>query len=365
MNRILEAEYFGNSIQTWLIALAIFLIGVILIKFFKKRILQYLKLWAARSKSTLDDFVLLSIEKSVVPLLYLIAFSLAKNVLVIAPRAAAVIHVAVLLFATFFVLKLITSVARQFIFSFIKTEESDDIKAKQARGLLLIVNIVIWILGVIFIIDNMGYNVTTLITGLGIGGIAIALAAQTILGDLFSYFSIFFDRPFEIGDFITVDDKAGTVEYIGIKTTRLRSLSGEQMVCSNTDLTNARVHNYKRMEQRRVVFKLGVIYQTESEKVKQIPFMVKEIISSKERVRLDRGHFAAFGDFSLDFEFVYYVLSSDYNVFMDIQQDIYFEILTRFENEKIEFAYPTQTIFSNLPASEENNDDKNQKTRPL
>ncbi len=360
MNNILKAVYFGNSIQDWLTAVVILLVSVLIILFFKKRVLAYLKKWASNSKTTLDDFLLVTIEKSVLPLFYLGAFSLALKALAVSAGAAAVIHVAVLFFATFFVLRVITSIARQFVFSFIKTEESNEIKEKQARGLLLILNIVIWLLGIIFIIDNLGYNVTTLITGLGIGGIAIALAAQTILGDLFSYFSIFFDRPFEIGDFITVDDKAGTVEYVGIKTTRLRTLGGEQMICSNTDLTNARVHNYKRMEQRRVVFKLRALYQTEAQKAKQIPEIVKGIIERETDVRFDRGHFSAFGDYSLDFEFVYYVLSADYNVYMDKQQAIYFNILTKFEEEKICFAYPTQTIFTNNPdiAANEREEDK-------
>ena len=185
----------------------------------------------------------------------------------------------------------------------------------------------IWTVGVVFLIDNLGYDVTTLITGLGIGGIAIALAAQTILGDLFSYFVIFFDRPFEIGDFIIVDTKMGTIEYIGVKTTRIRTLSGEQLICSNTFLTNAQVHNYKRMEQRRVVFKLGVVYQTPHEKLKRIPEAVRAIIEKAEDVKFVRGHFSGFGDSSLDFEFVYYVLSSDYNIYMDKQQTIYFDVV--------------------------------------
>ncbi|SKB36437.1 mechanosensitive ion channel family protein [Daejeonella lutea] len=353
MNNFFNNVYFGNSIKDWTTALSILLLGVLITLFFKKRILTCLKRWASRSQTTLDDFLLATIETSVVPLFYVGAFSVAIKALSIPAGIGAVIHVAVLLFSTFFVLKVITSIARQFVFSFIKSEDSDQIQAKQARGLILIINIVLWILGIIFLIDNLGYNVTTLVTGLGIGGIAVALAAQTILGDLFSYFSIFFDRPFEIGDFITVDDKAGTVEYIGIKTTRLRSLSGEQMVCSNTDLTNARVHNYKRMEQRRVVFKLGVIYQTEVGRVKQIPGIIRDIIESKDLVRFDRGHFSGFGNFSLDFEFVYYVLSSEYNVYMDKQQEIFFDILSGFESRKIEFAYPTQTIIASIPLKEE------------
>jgi small-conductance mechanosensitive channel len=185
------------------------------------------------------------------------------------------------------------------------------------------------------------------VAGLGIGGIAVALASQALLGDLFSYFVIFFDKPFEIGDFIIVGDKLGVVEYVGIKTTRIHALSGEQIVFSNTDLTNSRVHNFKKMEKRRVVFKLGVIYQTPAEKLKSIPRIVKDIIEEQQDVTFDRGHFQSFGDFSLNFEFVYYVAGADYNKYMDIQQAINFSINDIFAREKIEFAYPSQTLFVN------------------
>lgn len=320
--------------------------GILIILVFKRIILKRLKIWSAKSKTTIDDFLISTIEKSIVPLLYLFAFRIALSALSFGPKAVSVIYIATLLFITFFALRIITSLVRKFIFSFIKTRENRETEEKQAKGLLIIINIVLWILGIVFIIDNLGYDVTTLITGLGIGGIAIALAAQTILGDLFSYFVIFFDRPFEIGDFISVDDKMGNIEYIGIKTTRIRTLGGEQLICSNTFLTNSQVHNYKRMEQRRIVFKLGITYQTPAEQVKAVPLMVKEIIESTDNARLDRGHFSGFGSSSLDFEFVYYVLSADYNVFMDTQQQIYLQILTRFESENIEFAYPTQTLFT-------------------
>lgn len=341
---ILTTIYLGNSLQNWLSALAILTAGWLALRIFKRVILKSLKKWSLKSKTTLDDFFIETVEKSVVPLFYLGVFRLALGILDLSPAVSKVIYVATLLFLTFFILRVITSVIKQFVFSFIETKENSETKEKQAKGLLLIVNIVIWVLGIVFIIDNLGYNVTTLITGLGIGGIAIALAAQTILGDLFSYFVIFFDRPFEIGDFIIVEDKMGTIEYIGIKTTRLRTLSGEQLICSNTYLTNERVHNFKRMDQRRIVFKLGVTYQTAPELLKKVPELVRSIIESTEDVRFDRGHFSGFGDFSLDFEFVYYILSADYNVYMDKQQEIYFNVLMQFEKEKIEFAYPTQTV---------------------
>ncbi len=194
-------------------------------------------------------------------------------------------------------------------------------------------------------LDNLGVKISAVVAGLGIGGIAVALAAQAFLGDLFSSFAIFFDKPFEVGDFIIVGDKLGVVEYIGIKTTRLRAIGGEQLIFANHDLTNSRIHNFKKMERRRVVFNLGVIYQTSAEQLRKIPLIVKDIITKQPDVAFDRGHFASFGDFSINFEFVYFVEGADYNKYMDIQQTINLSIYEAFENERIEFAYPTQTLF--------------------
>ena len=248
---------------------------------------------------------------------------------------------------TYFILSLINSAIQYGIFSFLDKQENSDVKKKQARSLIIILKGVVWILGLVFLINNLGYNVTTIITGLGIGGIAVALAAQAVLGDFFSYFVIFFDRPFEIGDFIIVDDKViGAIEYIGVKTTRIRAISGEQIVCSNKDLTDSRVHNYKKMMRRRVVFSIGVIYQTTAEQMKKIPGIIKSIIDNTENATFDRSHFSAFGDFSMNFETVYFIEGPDYNMYMDAQQKIYLEILKAFEKENIEFAYPTQTLFA-------------------
>ncbi len=194
-------------------------------------------------------------------------------------------------------------------------------------------------------LDNLGFKISAVIAGLGIGGIAVALAAQAILGDLFSYFAILFDRPFEVGDFIILGEYLGTIEHIGIKTTRIRSLSGEQLVFSNTDLTSSRLRNYKRMGKRRVVFKLGVTYQTTLKQLKTIPGIIENIIKGVKDTTFDRVHFSSYGDFSLIFEVVYYVMSRDYNKYMDIQQVINFAIKKEFEAGGIEFAYPTQTLY--------------------
>ena len=207
----------------------------------------------------------------------------------------------------------------------------------------------IWSLAALMILGNLGIDVTALVAGLGIGGIAIALAAQNILGDLFASLSIVLDKPFVVGDFIIFGDDMGTVERIGVKTTRLKSLSGEQLVVPNNDLLSTRVRNMRRMRERRVVFRVGIVYETPHEKLARVAGLLREIVESEARVRFDRAHFASFGDFSLNFEVVYYVLGRDYNEYMDIQQSINLKVFKTFEDEGLEFAYPTRTVIVASP----------------
>jgi len=208
----------------------------------------------------------------------------------------------------------------------------------------------VWGLATVVLLDNLGFRINTVIAGLGIGGIAVALAAQNVLGDLFAYFTIIFDRPFEIGDFLIVGEYMGVVNHLGVKTTRIGSLGGEQIIMSNKDLTDSRVRNYKRMEKRRILFRLGVTYQTPYEKLKEIPGIIRGIIEGMEDSVFDRAHFSSYGDFSLVFEVVYYVMDRDYTKYMNIQEQINFRIHEEFEKRKIEFAYPTQTLYLNKVA---------------
>lgn len=203
----------------------------------------------------------------------------------------------------------------------------------------------IWALVFLLALDNVGVDITALVAGLGIGGIAIALAAQNIISDLFASLSIVLDRPFVLGDFLAIDDFYGNVEKVGLKTTRVRSLSGEQLVFSNNDLLNSRIRNYGQMVERRIVFALGVVYQTTHKQLEQIPGIIEDVIVKQDLARFDRAHFRAYGDYSLNFEIVYYVESSDYKLYMNIQQAVNLEIFRRFAEAGIEFAYPTQTLF--------------------
>ncbi|WP_200383166.1 mechanosensitive ion channel domain-containing protein, partial [Thiococcus pfennigii] len=223
--------------------------------------------------------------------------------------------------------------------------ELRDPSAVSGYGLILFfVRVGIWAVVLISVLTHFDYPVTGLIGALGVGGIAIAFAVQNILADVFNSMAIILDKPFRVGDFIVTGDTFGVVEQIGVKTTQIRSLSGEQVILSNTDILNSRIRNYKRMRERRVVFKLGVVYQTPPEKLERIPRIIETIIRGQPHARFDRAHFFEYGDFALTFEIVYYVLGADYGVYMDTQQAINLAIYRRFQEEGIDFAYPTQEL---------------------
>ncbi len=342
---IMQKVFFQNSVLDYLICILIFLIGSLVVRIFRRVVLARLKIWAEKTVTTIDDFLIHIFEKTAIPLLYFGAFYLSIRNLTLNPTFSKAITIVGIVLLTFFGIRFLMRIIEYTVETYFLKKEKDKARERSLKGMLTIIRVVIWGLAVVFLLDNFGFKISTVIAGLGIGGVAIALASQAFLGDLFSYFSIFFDRPFEIGDFIIVGDYLGTVEYIGIKTTRVRSLGGEQLVFSNTDLTNSRVRNYKRMEKRRVVFKLGVTYQTTSQQVKEIPIIITNIIKNTEDAVCDRAHFFSYGDFSLIFEIVFYVMSGDYNKYMDIQQEINFAIKEEFEKREIEFAYPTQTLY--------------------
>lgn len=347
MNEVLQQHFLGNSVQSWIIALLMFLGGAIVIRLFRKILLSALKKWAERTEGNYDDFIVAETRRSIVPLLYFAAFYAAFHYLTFSPATMRVFKAASLLYLTFFVVRLIIAVLRFIIMQYLSRQDNGEEKQKQISGLMIIVSIVIWAIGLVFLMDNLGFDVTAIITGLGIGGIAIALATQHILGDLFSYFVILFDRPFEVGDFIVIQDKIGTIEHIGIKTTRLRSLTGEEIVCSNTDLTNSRIHNFKKMQRRRIVFKVSVTYDTPPEKLELIPGILKQIIESEANVAFDRAHLFNLADSWLEYECVYFVDTPDYLQYMDAQQSINLQLIRKFGQEDISFAFPSQSIYLN------------------
>ncbi len=347
IKEILGTQCMGSPVSSYCLAAGIIIAGILLVWVLDKVVVAVMKKKAKKTDTSIDDFLTRNIEKSLIPVLYVgVLYYGVKNI-ALNPVLEKYINMAAVALVTIFGIRFLARLANYFIENLWVMKEQDPAKKKNIRGVMIITKALIWGLGIVILLDNMGYKVSALLAGLGIGGIAVALAAQAVLGDLFAYISIVFDRPFEIGDFIIVDNYLGTIEDIGIKTTKIRSLGGEMLIFSNTDLTNSRVRNYKKMEKRRVAFTVGVTYDTGSQKLKKIPGIVREVIEGIKDTTFDRSHFASYGDFTLNFESVYYIEGSDYNKYMDVQQEINIKLYEAFEKEGVEFAFPTQTLYVN------------------
>jgi small-conductance mechanosensitive channel len=344
----LNYEFFNNFVSEYLLALLIFLIGILIINIILKGfIFKRLRKWINHSNIGLNSRLLKIVQNSITPLLYLGILYISVRNLELHPILNQAVDVVGLIFATFIGIRFIGNIIEYLLATYWLKEENDEAREQSIAILSPALRMITWTIGLIFLLGNLGFNISALIASLGIGGIAIALAAQGIFQELFSYFSILLDRPVQIGDFIIVGDLIGTVEHIGVKTTRLRSLSGEELILSNSDLTSSRIRNYKRMEERRIVFTLGVTYETGIEQLQIIPELIREIINNTENTRFDRCHFSSYGDFSLNFETVYYMETPDYTAYMDAQQKINFAIKDRFEAKEIEMAYPTEVHYLN------------------
>ena len=341
----LQTEYLGNSMQTWLIAVVVTLLVMVAVRMALRLGRSRLKKFAAGTDHKIDDLAVMLVEKTKFFFPFVVGVYAGSRPLILSSgmdRALEVVTVLALLVQGGI---WANAVFTWWITQRVKRQMEEDAAAATSIGALRFVgSLILWAVVLLLALDNLGIDITALVTGLGIGGIAVALAIQNVLGDLFASLSIVLDKPFVMGDFIIVGDFMGTVERVGLKTTRLRSLSGEQLVFANSDLLNSRIRNYKRMFERRIVFGFGVIYGTPAEQVEAIPGMVREIIEKQEDTRFDRAHFKAYGASSLDYEVVYYVKKPDYNVYMDIQQAINLALYRRFEELGIEFAFPTRTI---------------------
>jgi small-conductance mechanosensitive channel len=329
------------------VAFAIILAAAIIIAWaghavFKK----YLLKWASRTKTNLDDKILRNVRAPIflLAILFGVYYGLEgfASLQAYAQTLAYAFTVGEILVVTFVIMRIANVLISWY------GEESRKRGGKVSNHILFILKkavqaaVLIFALLAILVVFNI--ELSGIVVGLGVGGIAIALAIQNLLSDAFSAFSIYFDRPFEIGDFVVVGEHAGTVTHIGMKSTRIQLLQGEELVMSNKELTSRAVRNFKKLQKRRILFTVKVTYDTSVEKLKKIPEIIDKVIKEVELAKLDRAHFRQFGDFSLDFEIVYYIKTGDYNKYMDIQQKINYGILEEFEREGIKMAYPTQQI---------------------
>lgn len=351
----LTSSFLGNEARAWLIAAGVTVVSFVVLRLVAGWSAKRLGSFADRTRGYWDDVIASSLAATRSTLLLFVSVYLGSRTLtlpdVVVGLLESVAIIALLLQAGFWASAGLTTwlMART-----AATLEDDPAQVMTLNVIGIFLRLVIWSMVVLLALENLGVDVTALIAGLGIGGVAVALAAQNILGDLFASISIALDKPFVLGDFVTVGDFQGTVESIGLKTTRVRSLSGEQVVFSNTDLLDSRLRNFGRLYERRVVLKVGVTYQTPREELEQIPGLIQEIVESRggADVRINRSHLTNYGDSAIEFETVYHVLSPDYALHMDIKQDVYLRIHAAFDERGIEFAYPTQTIFLERSSAE-------------
>lgn len=340
----------NNPLWQYAVSFIVFLLTLIFIKLFKVFIIRKLQYLCHKTSNKIDELIIEVVASINWGFYFAISFLIAFRLIYVVRWLELLNIFVVWAFVIFYVVKMVEKII---VYNLNKTAEKlneegrfEDSKVDPSVVVFLsnLFKLVLWLLVAIIVLENLGYNVKSLAAGLGIGGIAVALAMQNVLGDIFASFSIYFDQPFKVGDFVVFGNERGTVKNIGIKSTRMQTLQGEELIVSNRELTQAQIHNYKKMQRRRIVFNFGVVYSTPSAKLKRVLEIIKEIAENIDIVDLDRVHFTKFGDYSLQFEVVYFLNSNDYIKYMDIQQDINFQIKEKFEKEKIIMAFPTQTI---------------------
>ena len=337
-------SFLGNSLRTWAYALCLTLPILLALWLVQHILLRSLGQRALKTKKALDEAVRGVVAHTRFWLLGILAVYAGSLVLSLPPAVTAWTG-AIALAALLIQFAIWGDAAISFwLAHYQKRHVGEDVGTMRVVGFFARVGL--YSLVVLLALDNLpNVHVTSLIASLGVGGIAVALAVQNILADLLGSLSIALDRPFTIGDFIVVGEHSGTVEHIGLKTTRVRSLSGEQLIIANNDLLSSRIRNYRRMQERRVAFTLNVSYRTPYEKLERIPAILREIIEAQAHTRFERAHFASYGEYALKFEAVYFVLDPSYTLYMDTQQAINLAIFRRFAEEGIAFAYPTQMLY--------------------
>ncbi len=335
--------FFGNSVQAYLVALVVFVVATVAFAVLQRLVIRRLETLSKRTKNNIDDAVV-AMVKSVRPHFYwFIALYLGLATITLPAWITKWLSIMLMVWVLYQAVRAGT-IAIEILLAKRGAKESE----KAARQMLVsVAKWALWVTAIMLLLSNLGVNITSLIAGLGIGGVAIAFALQNILSDLFSSFAIYFDKPFEVGDLIVVGDIIGTVDRIGIKTTRLTALRGEEVVIANRELTSTSIQNFKKMQERRIETKFGITYEVPRATVASLSKRVQKALEAIDGIRVDRVHLSGFGESAIEYTLVYYIASPNYMTYMDLQQEINLALLELFEKEKVSFAYPTRVIYTN------------------
>ncbi|OGR48765.1 MAG: hypothetical protein A2X40_04195 [Elusimicrobia bacterium GWC2_65_9] len=346
MNRyaFLQRDYLGNPVSAYLWAAATFLAVLWGVLIARRAVLARLRVLALKTQTDLDDFAVDMLEQIRSPEVYIVAAYIAARPLDLPAKFDGAFHTVLVIVVACRLATLLSTAAGYFIRKMVLAGGKDHAHAETANTAAFAAKLLLWVGAFMFVLGNLGFNVSSMLAGLGIGGIAIALAVQAVLGDLFSAMAIYLDKPFVVGDAIKVGDALGTVEHIGIKTTRVRALSGEMLVFPNSTLTSTRIQNFKHLDERRVALTFAVPLNTPGETLKKIPEQVRAVVTKIPTTRFDRSHLAAFRESGLEFEVVFYVTSSDYGVYMDRQQAVLLGVLEALRAGAIPLAQPVRTL---------------------
>lgn len=340
----MEYVILKNPVAEWLVALVVVLAVAAGLDALKSILARRLAALAARTDNRWDDIAVAALRATKLVVLAIVGIYAGASLLAVSPKVQVFLDRLTITALLFQVALWGDHALRTWLAATRAQRNEDPDRITSSAAITFLVRVALWAVVALMVLDNLGVNITTLVASLGIGGIAIALAVQSILGDLFASLSIVLDKPFVVGDFIIVDKMLGTVERIGLKTTRVRSLSGEQIVFSNNDLLKSRIQNLRRMESRRIVFQFGVSHLTPAPVLRELQTMIREIVSAQPLVRFDRAHLASIAAPVFNYEVVYYVDNTDYAVYMDTQQEIYLQLLGGLQARGVELALPVQTV---------------------
>jgi small-conductance mechanosensitive channel len=338
---LLDMALYGNTIEQYLLAITILVATIVFMKLFKMYVLVKLKKLAEKTDTLIDDVIVESIQRVGIKFYFAVALYISLRLLVLPVFIYDITYSVMIIILSYYLIR----VAIIWVEFFTKKVEDDDAGDPHSFELIAkIIKIAIWLVGIVLVLQILGYNVTTLVAGLGIGGIAIAFALQNVLSDIFASFTIYYDKPFKKGDYIVIGQDSGTVLSTGLKSTRIKTLQGDELVISNKALTDERIHNYKKMEERRINFQFGIEYGTPSKKMKKINGIIEKIFENTPNVRIHSVRFLSFGDSSLIYNVIYHVTNRDYLVYIEAQEKINYAIKDAFEKEKISMAFPTRTL---------------------